>query len=333
MTAAGARGETAGQIVGVLGLGGDAAATADALAERRRALGDAVGADVTLRTANALFPQRGYPFLEPFLGLLRTRFGSEARPLDFAGAPEAARGAINGWVAERTGQKIPELIPPGVLPAGTRLALVNAVYFKGAWQRPFKPSQTLHRPFTPAGGDPVHVPFMRQTGRFLYAEADGIQILELPYTGGRLVMTLALPQPGKTLADAAAPLFRGRAASGLAPVEVAVAVPRFSFTSFRNAGATLRALGVRDAFDAAKADLSVMNGTRDLFLAAVLHKAFIEVNEAGTEAAAATGAAVGVTSLPQPPAAAFTADRPFVFAIRETASDTLLFLGTLANPE
>ncbi len=334
MTASGARGETARQLAATLGLGADAAALAEAFAALQRPI-EAAAADgaFILRTANALFPQREYPFRAEFLEIVRTRFGGETRPLDYVGATEAARGTINGWVSERTAKRIPELIPPGILSPDTRLALVNAVYFKGDWLRPFIPARTRSQPFIPADGTPVQTPFMNQTGSFPYAETADAQVLELPYAGGRLALTILLPKPGKPLALAAAPLFNRPGGLDFRTVEVAVAIPKFTFSSFYNANETLQALGIRDAFAPGRADFSGMDGTRSLFLSSVLHQAFIEVNETGTEAAAATAAIFSRTSLPQPPEVTFIANRPFAFAIREPASGVILFLGTLANPK
>lgn len=333
MTAAGAQGESAQQIVDVLGLGATTASLSDAFVGLNQKIDAATtGAGVTFRTANALFPQPGHPFKEAYLTVLRTCFHGDTQPLNYR-ASEAARQTINDWVAEKTEQKITDLIPQGALAADTRLTLVNAVYFKGAWQRPFNPSQTRPRTFTSSNADALQVPFMHQTGSYAYSETAEAQLLEIPYAGGRLALTLLLPKPGATLAQAAAPLFQNHAKAGLRTVSATIAIPKFTFSSFQNAETTLRLLGIRDVFDPGHADLSAMDGTRDLSLTAVVHQAFIEVNETGTEAAAATGAVMSTTSLPPPPEVTFIADRPFAFAIRENASGTLLFLGTLANPK
>ncbi len=290
--------------------------------------------DLELSMANALWAQQGYPFLTEFTELLDTRYDAGLRLVDFAGETEAARQTINEWVEEQTNEKIQDLIPRGVLSGDTRLVLTNAIYFLGNWQQPFDAAKTAPLPFTTGAGRQVKTPTMHQEARFRYAEDATAQCLEMAYEGGDMAMTILLPRQTDGLAE-----LEGRLDASalqqwtdrLRPQRVSVFLPKFSTTAEFQLKNVLSAMGMTDAFTVPPADFSGMDGTRELFVQEVVHKAFVDVGEEGTEAAAATGVVVGVRSAPQP-APEFRADRPFLFLIRDTRSGAILFIGRLAEP-
>ncbi|MHC4982172.1 MAG: serpin family protein [Planctomycetota bacterium] len=301
----------------------------------------------TLHVANALWGQKGYPWLKDFLKVTRDNYGAGLREVDFAKDTEAARETINEWVEEQTKEKIKELLEKGVLKGETRLVLTNAIYFKGDWQRKFDEKNTRDEEFKVSRDKKVVVPMMRQTASFAYAEASDAQILKLPYAGGELSMVVLLPKekaglPALEKSLAGGPVMIGQRSTGdmivsawleeLRERQVDVRLPRFRLETCYYLKEPLSAMGMPDAFDPEKADFSGMNGRKDLFISAVVHKAFVEVNEEGTEAAAATGVAISVTSVqPQPPV--FRADHPFLFLIRHEKTGTILFMGRVMNPK
>ncbi len=337
MTYAGARGQTAEQMAAVMhfGLGQQRLDPARALVmDEVDGAGRAQGS--RLNVANALWPQKGYDFLPDFLHLVERHYRARIVQLDFAGATEHARQTINGWVEERTEGKITDIIPPGVLDRLTRLVLTNAIYFKGAWMEPFKEERTSDEPFWLSAEKSVRAPMMNQTERFGYAEFEGCQVLELPYSGRALSMVVLLPREREGL-----PSLEGALSlnvvngwlAGLRRREVVVALPRFKLTSQFQLHGVLRAMGMSDAFSLPPADFSGMNGRTDLFISAVIHKAFVDVNEEGTEAAAATAVVVALTAMPEPRnPPVFRADHPFIFLIRHVPTKTILFLGRLTDP-
>jgi len=337
MVAAGGRGETSGQIAACLGMG-----AVGSLPARFAALDGALSAakqaeGIELSVANSLWPQQDFVFRQDYMDLLRTQFRADAQPVDYVTRSEPARQTINRWVADRTANRIRDLIAPGVLGAATRMTLVNAVYFKGKWLHPFDPALTAEGQFFAPGGA-VPVKFMKGKAKFRYAEADGIQALELPYVGRKLSMLVLLPEKGRGVRHAVDNLHGSGASiwnTSLMEREVNVRLPKFSFVCERSCVETFKKLGVIDVFDAGRADLSGMAGRPgDLVLSAILHKAFVEVGEAGTEAAAATAGVVSLTAFvpPQPPVT-FHADHPFVFLIREHDTGCILFMGAVAQPE
>jgi serpin B len=339
MTSAGARGETAAEMTRVLRFALTPerlhAAFGELVAEMRIALGR------ELSVANALWAQKEYAFLPEFVALVRARYGAAFEEVDFRRDPEGARRAINAWVAEQTKDKIRSLIPPDALQPLTRLVLLNAVYFKGAWELRFPAGRTAARPFYRLNGGTVDTALMRQdAGAFRYLEDEGVQLLELPYAGGAMAMVVLLPKerdglPGLEKALNAARL--GQWLDDLArrrPREVIVDLPRMKIEASFQLDDMLRRLGMRRAFDERAADFSGMaSDPLGLYLGAVLHKAFVEVNEVGTEAAAATAAVMVTRSAMIPERTpVFSADHPFVFLIRDTRSGSLLFLGRLVDP-
>ncbi len=334
MTYAGARGDTETQMAQTLHFTLSQSTlhpTFAALEARLRSVQEK--GDILLQIANALWPHVDYPFLETFLALTEEFYGVSITPLDY-GDPETARQKINTWVEEKTQDKIKELIPPGVLDALTRLVLVNAIYFKGNWASQFAKEQTRTAPFLVTSSQKVEAPLMTQEHPFRYGETDRLQILELPYVGNDLSMIVLLPKEVDGLAKLETALTTPNLAqwtSRLWETEVRVFLPRFKIAQGFRLNDTLTVMGMIDAFDELKADFSGMDGKENrLYIGAVLHKAFVDVNEEGTEAAAAT--AVIMLRAPTSPPPIFRADHPFIFLIRENSTGSILFLGRVLDP-
>lgn len=336
MAFAGADGETKAEMATVLHLDGSDDAVHTGFGTLTEVLNSGTYG-YRMRAANRLFGAGGDPFRPAFVGLLRRRYRAEPVPLDFA-APGDARDEINDWVSERTNGRIADLIGPRVLTPETRLILANAVHFKGRWADDFHPEQTKDAPFRLRGGGEANVPLMHQTGRFRYAEADGLQIVELPYVDSQISMLVVLPD--EVGLDGLEPLLTAEAVGGwiekLADREVDLFLPRFATSSSFSLAETLSAAGMPLAFDRERADFSGMTSGREpLFLSAVVHEAFIMVDEEGTEAAAATAMTEDVASemaeeTPEP--VVFRADRPFAYLIRHDETGAILFLGRLTHP-
>jgi serpin B len=340
MTSAGARGNTLDEMQKALHLPEKPHAAFGELLKKINAAG--AKGKYELTTANAIWAQQGFPWRAEFTDLVNKNYGAGFMPVDFAGKPEAARQRINAWVEKETKEKIKELIPAGVIDALTRMVLTNAIYFKGNWASQFKKSNTKDQPFHLDGGTKAEVPLMHQAGTYSYGEAtfgsgERAQVLALPYVGKELSMIVLLPEAGK-LAALEAKLSAENLARWTAPLreqKVNVYLPRFKLEMdqplFLNE--PLIALGMKDAFDDEKADFfGMQSGKEVLYITAVLHKAFVDVNEEGTEAAAATGVVVGVRSAPAKPTV-FRADRPFLFLIRDNATGSVLFLGRYSGPK
>jgi serpin B len=338
MTYAGARGQTASQMAQVLHFptsmdrgqfGSEVGQIIKDLNKRGRK-----GA-YSLTVANALWGQKGYGFLKEFLKSTETNYGGRLNEVDFVAATEAARKTINTWVEKQTKDKIKDLIPPGVLDSMTRLVLTNAIYFKGNWASQFKESQTQDAPFTLADGSEIQAPTMNQTGRFGYMETETFQGLELPYVKDELSMIILLPKAHDGLGELEKTLTAENLSQWLGKLfrrEVIVSIPKFKATSQFSLASVLASMGMKDAFTQ-DADFSGMDGKKDLFISAVIHKAYVDVNEEGTEAAAATGVAMKLTSLGPSETPVFRADHPFLFLIRDNHTNAILFLGRLMNPK
>jgi serpin B len=283
--------------------------------------------------ANALWGQRGYVFVNDYLDLLARNYNAGINLVDFIDATEAARQRINTWVAEQTEDKIKDIIPEGALTASTRLVLTNAIYFNAAWASPFQEEATQPEPFTTVDGSQISIPLMRQTGHYRYASADGLVMVEIPYVGGQLSMLLMMP-PLEDFQAFEASLDEDRLDQLLSDLEstnIRLMLPSFEFESEFSLAQYLAALGMPIAFGD-QADFSGIDGGQDLFLQDVLHKAFIAVDEEGTEAAAATAIVVGATSLGEEPIEV-RFDHPFIFLIRDIETGTILFIGRLAQPQ
>jgi len=293
------------------------------------------GGHIQLSTANSLWPQQGYPLLDGYLSLIQRHYGVSVTPLHYRDAPEAARETINQWVEKSTDHKIKDLVQPAVLDAMTRLVIVNAVYFRGAWASQFQAGLTKPESFFISPTLSVAIPLMRQEGEFRYGESESLQLLELPYLGRTLSLLILLPREKNGLKHLEQNLSvenLGRWRTSLREETVEVQLPRFRMTCSFRLDKALSAMGMADAFNVSKADFSGMDGRPGwLYLGAVLHKTYVNVNEEGTEAAAATPVMAKPTAAPgQPPV--FRADHPFWFAICDTQSGTLLFLGRLTDP-
>ena len=288
-----------------------------------------------LRVANALWGQKDYEFLKPFIRLGEKQYGGKLQSVDFTGATEKARRTINSWVEKQTNDMIKDLIGPGTLDAMTRLVLTNAVYFKGNWASQFEEDQTRDEPFTLLSGGKVQVPMMNQKAEFGYTETDKLQVLEMPYVGEELSMAILLPKKmdglGQLEEDLSAEALT-RWLAGTRKRDVIVTIPKFKMTHKFSLESVLRAMGMTDAFSQA-ADFSGMTGRRDLFLSAVIHQAYVDVNEEGTEAAAATGGVMTLTSMMPDRVPVFRADHPFLFLIRDKTSGSILFFGRVTNPQ
>ena len=289
----------------------------------------------TLTVANALWGQKDYGFLQEFLELIETSYDGRLNEVDFIRAAETARKTINAWVEKKTNDKIKNLISEGVLDSMTRLVLTNAIYFKGNWARQFKENRTKNSPFTLADGQKIDVATMNQKAKFGYMETETFQGLELPYVDEELSMVILLPKKFDALDEFEKTITPEILTQWLAKIhkrEVVVFVPKFKMTSQFGLASVLNSMGMKNAFSS-KADFSGINGKRDLFISAVIHKAYIEVNEEGTEAAAATGVVMRLTSIGPAPIPVFRADHPFLFLIRDNLSGSILFIGRVANPK
>jgi serpin B len=293
--------------------------------------------DYQLSVANALWAQQGYTFLDAFLKLLKTDYGAGLNQVDFKGATEAARLTINQWVEQKTQDKIKDLLQPGALRPSTRLVLTNAIYFKGDWQTQFDKTQTKDEDFYLSPAKTASAPLMHREGSFRYFDGGTFQLLEIPYKGKDLSMIVLLPKDRGGLTGLEQSLTTanlGQWLSQLSPVsKVIVTLPKFKSTLQFELSTTLRAMGMADAFTG-NADFSGMTGHRDFAISEVVHKAYIDVNEEGTEAAAATSVTMRAMAMraPQQPPPVFRADHPFLFVIRDNRSASILFMGRTADP-
>jgi len=331
MTYGGAKGETAEEMAKVLKLEGSPAEVHGAMAALQDSLEAAAGEGQELAIANRLWGRSGEPFVQEYLQLTRSYYGAALEALNFGGDPEGSRQRINAWIGEKTAGMIPELISKGVLDKSTVLVLTNAIYFKGRWLRRFDPANTKERDFRSPEGV-VKAPMMFQKGKFFYGEGSDAQALEMPYEGERLSMVVVLPREVDGLAAVEAKM----AAEGLSPwlengrsTEVEVMFPRFKAQTSLALSDVLKQLGIVKAFGGA--DFSGISSGGGLQLSEVIHQAVVEVNEEGTEAAAATAVIMTRSAVGRP--TQFIADRPFLFAIRDRESEAVLFVGRLVKPD
>ena len=284
-----------------------------------------------LNIVNALWGQKDYVFLEDFLDVLGENYGAGIRTMDFKGAPGASRNTINDWVSDQTNGKINDLVPGSAINQSTRLILTNAIYFNAAWLHRFNKSKTKDGTFYLIDGQGVEVPMMTQKETFFgYFWGDGYQAVELPYTGEELSMIILLPDAGRfDEFEAALDAETVRTVSTeLRSTEFILTMPKFEFESNFSLGQILGEMGMPDAFFGEKADFSGMTGNRELRIEAVVHKAYVAVDEEGTEAAAATFALMQFTSAPM----RVVVDRPFVFLIRDIETGAILFVGRVVDP-
>ncbi|MFA5032048.1 MAG: serpin family protein [bacterium] len=287
-----------------------------------------------LNIANALWGQKGYKFLNKFIKVTKTNYGAGFKKIDF-GNTESARKTINNWVEEQTKNKIKDLIQPGILNANTRLVLTNAIYFKGNWINEFDENETKEAPFYINPEKKLQVPMMFKKENFNFMETDKFQAIELPYKGDDLSMFVLLPKKIDGLGEVENSFVLDSLNKWIESVqnqEVKIYFPKFKMTSEFSLAEVLKSMGMSDAFSLPPADFSGMNKKKELFISAVIHKAFVDVNEKGTEAAAATAVVMTKCSMPTQQTPVFRADHPFIFLIRDTRSGSILFIGRLTNP-
>jgi serpin B len=337
MTYAGARGETAEEMVKVLHFPADQTELHAAFSTLRKTLNQAGAASgYRLSLANRLWGQQGYHFLAEFLAITRDAYGAELAPVDFARDPEQARQRINSWVEEQTEGRIKDLIPRGVLDDLTRLVLTNAIYFKGDWTKPFLKTATKEDAFHVTSDKSTRVPLMFKQDELRFWAGEGLKALELPYGKGDLAGIVLLPDQIDGLPAVEYKLTEeklGRWLSQLRRQKVRVFLPRFKLSSQFSLREVLTAMGMKLAFDRDRADLSGISTQERLYISAVIHKAFVDVNEEGTEAAAATGVVVAArAAIAVKPPAIFRADHPFLFLIRDSRTGSILFMGRVMNP-
>jgi serpin B len=342
MTYAGARNETAQQMADTLHflleqdkLHPTFEWLAAELASRGEEAAGKDGEGFRLNIINAIWGQKDYEFLSEFLNVLAESYGAGLRTLDFIAEPEESRVTINDWVSNQTEGRIEDLIPPGMIDTLTRLVLTNAIYFNAAWENPFDEDRTADGPFYLIDGGQVTVPMMKQTNFFGYAKGNGYQTVELPYDGDELSMVILLPASGKFRAfeEGLKSGQVGAAIKHLQSMMVTLTMPQFDFDSAFELKDTLSAMGMGDAFSPGDADFSGMTGNRTLYISAVVHKAFVSVDEAGTEAGAATAVIIPAgSSGSEPPPVEVTIDRPFIFLIRDIETGAILFVGRVLNP-
>jgi serpin B len=333
MTLLGARGDTATQLAATLHLAKPQDAAAGLL-ESCVLLDSLAAGDLTLRAPNTMWVQSGLPLQPDFTAALAQAACAQLRTADFAAAAGPVQQQINDLIAEQTAGKITGLIPPGVINRATRLVLASAIYLKAAWTHPFPPGATQDAPFYPEPGAGRPVPTMRLRERLRYLRGDGYQVVQLPYAGQRLGMAIVLPDG--PLAPVESRLGRdglARLLAGLAPRQVTLALPRFRVTSQFSLAPALTGLGMPLAFTS-RADFTGITTAEPVHISDVVHQAYLDVDEQGTEAAAATAVVIRAAArvmMPDPPVE-MTVDRPFLFGITELASGWPLFLGRVTDP-
>ena len=340
MTYAGAAGTTASEMAQALHFSLPPAqlhpafnALDQALASRGQGQLGADGGPMQLHIVNAVWAERTYTFKTAFLDILAANYGAGINLLDFVSAPDPSRLTINIWVADQTENKIQDLLPEGSIDSSTRLVLTNAVYFNAAWKVPFSPNETRDGQFALLDGSSV-------SAKFMYGYLDKIPTVQgtnfvavsLPYADDRLSLVVVLPDAGKfsqveSSLDASS---LGTLVAGLTSQMGYVIIPRFRVETGSDLVSLLKALGMKSAFSIGSADFSGMDGTHSLYISDVIHKAFIDVAEKGTEAAAATGVVVGNASVPPPPL--LRADRPFLYFLRDQPTGAILFMGRVLDP-
>ncbi|HEX2989712.1 MAG TPA: serpin family protein [Anaerolineales bacterium] len=286
-----------------------------------------------LNIANAVWAEQTYPFLQEYLDQIAMNYGAGIRLADFIHQFEAVRQEINDWVLDQTEEKIRDLLPEGVLNPDTRMVLVNAIYFKADWLIQFDANSTLDSPFYLLDGSATSVPMMHK-GMFVpYYQGDGFQAVELSYSGDTAAMDILVPDEGRFTEFEAglSSAVLDETIAGMKPAAVNVALPRFTFESQFNLSDVLKSMGIVDAFEPGQADFSGMTAEKDLFISDVVHKAFVAVDEEGTEAAAATAVIIEAAGAPIYDIT-LTIDRPFIFIIRDKPSGQVLFIGRVLHP-
>ncbi|XP_053286050.1 leukocyte elastase inhibitor isoform X2 [Pleuronectes platessa] len=336
----GARGDTAAQMAQALSFSSGEAVHADF--ETLIADINSPSASYILKTANRLYGEKTEKFLPRFLEATCKYYQADLKTVDFIGAAEASRAEINTWVEQQTENKIKDLLKQGTVTAMSRLALVNAIYFKGNWMNRFDEANTKEMPFkfNKTESKPVQMMFQMKKLPYNYIPDHALQILELPYVEEELSMFILLPEQSTDGSDPLLKLEKELTLERLnewtdrenmdVQSEVLVHLPKFKLEEDYELNEPLSKLGMTDVFCSSKADLSGMNGEGGLFLSTVAHKAFVEVNEEGTEAAAATAGMISFCMLREEH---FTADHPFLFFIRHKKTKSILFFGRFSSPQ
>lgn len=294
-----------------------------------------VGDEFQLNIANSIWGQADYSFKQAFLDILAQHYEAGIYTVDFMHNPESARIAINDWIADETEEKIQDMIPAGAIDALTRLVLANAIYFNGSWMHPFNQNATAEAPFYPLEGSEQSVDMMKLYGeRFLYHRGENYQAVNLPYMSSDFTMTILVPDSGdyQNFESSLTQESLSEILTGMTFKPVDIELPKFDFETAIDANDPLIALGMGAAFDPEVADFSGITVEEDLMITDVLHKATITVDEEGTEAAAATVVIIGVTSaMPEEPIS-LVIDRPFMFMIRHSPTNSILFMGRFVQP-
>lgn len=337
MVVPGARGDTEKELIAVLRLPDELRGDRLHRAAKDLIAGLAIapkgkGEPAQLRIVNDLWAQSGYPILPDYSGLLRSSYGAAAHDVPFATDPDGARRKINAHIADATNQRIPELLTPDLVSRDTCVVLTNAIWLKAAWQNAFPEGRTKPATFTLGSGAAVEVPTMHTGETFAYAETDAWQCVVLPFAGCDVVAEFVLPRPGKALADAERALLAGEHEKLLAAEHVQVALPKFRTTGSHRLREVLMALGLRAAF-ASGADFTGITARRELIIDDVVHQTWIQVDEAGAEAAAATAVVMKRGSAAGPgKQKVFAADRPFAFTLRDRGTGLVLFVARVEDP-
>ncbi len=341
MTYAGARGTTESQMADVLRFDlpqGQLHPAFNALDQDLATRGKPASEEETplqLNIANSVWAEQTFPFLQEYLDVIASNYGAGIQLADFLNQHEAVRRQINDWVSDQTKDKINDLLQQGIIKPSTKMVLVNAIYFKADWMIKFDPDSTRDVPFHLLDGSEVQAEMMSKTMYGLpYTSGDGFQAIELAYQGGAAAMNIIVPDEGN-FAEFESTLDAARLneiLGNMPPSSVHLSMPKFNFTSEFNLSDQLKRMGMPDAFDENFADFSGMTGGRDVFIDNVIHKAFVAVDEDGTEAAAATAVIIAPTSAGPIEAITLVIDRPFIFVIRDLSSGQILFIGRVLNP-
>ncbi len=336
----GARGSTAEEIRSVFHFPGTEGTLREGYSEILTGLTTG-NSGYTLYTASALWAEKTYPFLPDYVSTANRYYGAKITNLDFINQPETSRTTINRWVEERTRNRIKDLLPAGSIHSLTRLVITNAIYFKGKWKEPFSKANTIEDNFWINPSQAVRIPMMKETdedARFWYTETDTLQVLGMPYvhkSGHALSMLVLLPKSDdpETMETSLSAGKITELNQALEYKRVLVYFPRFRLETDYQMSDSLRGMGMPTAFSLGAADLSGMDGTKGLFVEEVFHKAFVEVNEDGTEAAAATGVTIAMGGeIFTEPVPVFRADHPFLFLIQDNDTGNILFIGRVVNP-
>lgn len=339
MTYSGAKGETEAQMAEVLNFPAQSQThpafnALDLMLEETDIILDKDQEPMQLDIANAVFAEQTFAFLPDFLDTLSVNYGAGVRLMDFANNPDPSRKEINQWVSDETKDKINDLLPENAVTTSTKMVLVNAIYFKADWLSPFDANDTYDGTFTLLDGSEVTVPMMGQRMGIPYYVGNGYAAAELPYAGESAVMTVLVPDAGRfeeVESQLNGAMFKEMLAN-LAPADVTLRMPKFEYESSFMLSDTLASMGMPLAFDENRADFSGMTDQQALYIGNVIHKAFVAVDEEGTEAAAATAVIMEGASAVMPENELYI-DRPFIYFIRDVESGQILFIGRVLNPK